>query len=110
MLLLLLSHFSHVQLFVTLWTVARQAPLSMGFPRQEYWSGFPDSQPGDLSDPGVEPETPALQVDSLPSKLPGKPNNHVFSSVQSLSRVRLFVTPLGLTHQAPLSMGFPRQK
>jgi len=58
---------SHVQLFVTLWTVACQAPLSMGFPRQEYRSelSFP-SPGGDLPDPGIEPVPPAWQVDSLP--------------------------------------------
>ena len=50
-----LSHFSHVQLFATLWTVARQAPLLMGFCRQEYWSGFPCPPPSDLPDPGIEP-------------------------------------------------------
>ena len=50
-----LSHFSRVQLFVTLWTVAHQAPLSMGFSRQEYWSGLPCPPPGDLPDPGIEP-------------------------------------------------------
>ena len=49
-----LSHFGHVQLFVTPWTVARQAPLSMGFSRQEYWSGLPCPLPGDLLDPGIE--------------------------------------------------------
>ena len=48
-----LSHFSCVQLFATLWTVACQAPLSMGFSRQEYWSGLPFPSPGDLSDPGI---------------------------------------------------------
>ena len=48
------------------WTVARQAPLSMGFPKQEYWSGLPLSSPGDLPNPGVDPESPALQADSLP--------------------------------------------
>ena len=57
----------------TLWTVARQAPLSMGFPRQEYWSGLPFPSPMDLLDPGVEPWSPALQADSLPSEPPGKP-------------------------------------
>ena len=51
---LLLSRFSHVQLFATLWTVAHQAPLSMGFSRQEYWDGLPCPPPGDLPDPGVE--------------------------------------------------------
>ena len=59
----MLSHFSHVRLFVTLWTVAHQAPLTMGFSRQEYWSGLPCPPPGDLPDPGIKPEslmTPAL--------------------------------------------------
>ena len=51
----MLSHFSHVQLFVTLWTVARQAPLSMGFSRHEYWRGLPHPPPGDLPNPGNEP-------------------------------------------------------
>ena len=50
---------SHVQLFVTPWTVAYQALLSMGFSRQEYWTGFPFSIPGDLPDPGIKPECPA---------------------------------------------------
>ena len=61
--LCVLSHFSHVQLFVTPWTVAHQAPLSMGFSRQEYWSGLPCPPPGDLPDPGIKPESftsPAL--------------------------------------------------
>ena len=51
---------SHVRLFETLWTVAPQAPLSMGFSRQEYWSGLPFPSPGDLPDPGIEPRSPAL--------------------------------------------------
>ena len=51
----MLSHFSHVQLFETLWTVARQAPLSMRFSRQEYWSGLPCAPPEDLPDPGIKP-------------------------------------------------------
>ena len=59
---------SHVQLFATLWTVARQAPLSMGFSRQEYWSGLPCLPPGDLPNPGIEPRSPTLQADSLPSE------------------------------------------
>ena len=50
-----------------------QAPLSMGFSRQEYWSGLPFPSPGDLPDPGIEPRSPALQVDSLPTELSGKP-------------------------------------
>ena len=55
---------SHLQLFVAPWTVAHQAPLSMGFPRQEYWSGLPCLPPGDLPDPGLKP---VLQADSLAS-------------------------------------------
>ena len=53
--LLLLSHFSHVRLFVTLWTVAHQAALSMGFSKQQYWSGWPFPPPGDLHNAGIEP-------------------------------------------------------
>ena len=64
---------SHVQLYVTPWTVACQAPLSVGFSRQEYQSGLPCPPPGDLPDPRIEPGSPALQVDSLPSEPPGKP-------------------------------------
>ena len=59
----MLSHFSHFRVFPTPWTVVRQAPLSMGFSRQEYWSGLPCLPPGDLPDPGIEPVslmTPAL--------------------------------------------------
>ena len=64
---------SCVWLFVTLWTVAHQAPPSMGFSRQEYWSGLPFPSPGDLPDPGIEPRSPALQADALTSEPPGKP-------------------------------------
>ena len=59
--------FSHVQLFVIPWAVARQASLSLEFSRQEYWSGLPFPSPGDPPDPGIEPESPGQQhVDSLP--------------------------------------------
>ena len=58
----MLSHFSHVQLFVTLWTVGHQAPLSMGFSRQEYRSGLPCPPPVDLPDPGIEPTSPMFPV------------------------------------------------
>ena len=57
----------------TPWAVAHQAPLSMGFPRQEYCSGLSLPTPGDLPDPGIEPESPALQVDSLPLSYHGSP-------------------------------------
>ena len=63
---------SRVRLFATPWTVAYQAPLSMGFSRQEYWSGLPFPSPGDLPDPGIEPGSPALQADALTSEPPGK--------------------------------------
>ena len=63
---------SQVWLFATPWTVAYQAPLSMGFSRQEYWSGLPFPSPGDLPDSGIEPRSPALQADALPSEPPGK--------------------------------------
>ena len=55
-----------------LWTVALQALLSMGFSRQESWSGLPVPSPGDLPDPGIEPGSPAVQADSLPREPPGK--------------------------------------
>ena len=56
----------------TPWTVAYQAPLSMRFSRQEYWSGLPLLSPGDLPDPGIEPRSPALESDALTSEPPGK--------------------------------------
>ena len=68
----MLSHFSHVQLFAIPWTVAQQAPLSMGFSRQEYQSGLPFPPPGTLPDMGIEPASPALQADSLLSEPSGK--------------------------------------
>ena len=64
---------SHVRPFVTPWTVAHQAPPSMGFSRQEYWSGLPFPSPGDLPDPGIEPRSPALQADALTSEPPCDP-------------------------------------
>ena len=64
---------SHVRLFATPWTIAYHAPPSMEFSRQEYWSGLPYPSPGDLPDPGIEPTSPALQADALPSEPPGKP-------------------------------------
>ena len=67
--------FRHIQIFVTLQPVAHQAFLSIGFSRQEYWSGLPGSPPGDLPDPGIKPvslRSPALAAGSLPLALPGK--------------------------------------
>ena len=63
---------SRVRLFATPWTVAYQAPPSIGFSREEYWSGLLFPSPGDLPDPRIEPTSPALQADALPSEPPGK--------------------------------------
>ena len=64
---------SHVQFFVTPWTVAHRAPLFMVFSRQEYWSGLPFCSPGDLPDPGIEPTSPALANRFFTAKPPGNP-------------------------------------
>ena len=77
-----LSCFICVQLFVTPWTVAHQAPLSMGFSRQEYWSGLLGPPPRDLPDPGIEPGLLCLlhwQVGSLPLVPPGGPRDNYSS-------------------------------
>ena len=63
-----MKSLSHVRLFVTQWTVAYQAPQSMEFSRQEYWSGSPFPSPGDLPNPGIETRSPAIQADTLPSE------------------------------------------
>ena len=63
---------SCVPLFATPWTVAYQAPPFMGFSRQVYWSGLPFPSPGDLPDSAIEPRSPALCADTLPSEPPGK--------------------------------------
>ena len=72
---------SRVRLFATPWTVAYQVPLSMGFSRQECWSGLPFPSPGDLPNPGIEPRSPALQADALPSEPPEKPIYKVFHKI-----------------------------
>ena len=81
------NSLSHVWLFATLWTVAYQAPQSMEFFRQEYWSGLPFPSPGDLPNPGIKPGSPALQADALPSEPPGKLKLEVlpFTSLRILS-------------------------
>ena len=114
------------QLFMVPWI--HQAPLSMEFSRQEYWSGQPFSSPGDLPNPGIEPSSPVfiffqfcfLSVFTLLASLgTGRMCNSIqhtsscqlqFSSVQSLSHIRLFTTPWIVAHQAPLSVGFSRQE
>ena len=67
----IVKSLSRVRLFATPWTVAYQAPPSMGFSRQECWSGLPFPSPGDLPDPGIEPGSPTLQADTLLSEPPG---------------------------------------
>ena len=69
---------SYLCLFVTPWTVAHQAPLSMEFSRQEYWGGLPFPSPGHLPYPGIEPRSSELQADSLLSEPPGKPTHYIF--------------------------------
>ena len=94
--------------FATPWTAACQAPLSIGFPRQEYWSRLPFPSPGDLPDPGIKPMSPTLQTDCLPLSHWGSLQGGW--KWKSLSYVWLFVTPWTAVRQAPLSMGFSRQK
>ena len=83
----MLSHFSCVQLFAIPWTVARQAPLSMGVSRQEYWSGLSCPPPEDLPDAGIKPPSlmsPALAGSSVPPVPPGKPGDHLSLSLRWL--------------------------
>ena len=79
---------SRVPLFATPWTAAYQAPPSMGFSKQECWSGLPFPSPGDLLDPGIKPRSPAVQADTLPSEPPGK--GFEVDLPQSLASVRLY--------------------
>ena len=84
---------------VTPWTVAHQAPLSIGFPRKEYWSGLSFPSQGDLPDPGIKPVFPALQADFFTVELPGKPGISIYILLLLLlllsrfSRFQLCVTP-----------------
>ena len=75
---------SLVRLFATPWTVVHQAPLFMGFSRQEYWSGLPFPFPGDLPDPGIKPGSLSLQADSLLSEPSGKPQGTRIGKQKSL--------------------------
>ena len=74
-----MKSLSCVQLFGTPWTVAYQAPPSMGFSRQEYWSRLPFPSPGDLPNPGIELRSPAFQADALTSEPPGKPTEQILT-------------------------------
>ena len=93
-----LNHFSCVWLFETPWIVVCQAPLSMEFSRQEYWSGLPCPHPGDLPNAGIEPRSPTLQADSLPPEPPGKPWRYIDLDINpdSLNWVNLILTSLSL--------------
>ena len=88
----MLSHFSHIRLFTTLWTSAWEAPLSMEFSRPEYWNGLPCLPPGDLPNPGIEPRSSALYADSLPSEPPGKPNLKIYftHNIHNLVRFNMY--------------------
>ena len=80
----------------TLWTVAHQAPLSMGFSRQGHWSGWPCPSPGDLSDPGMEPSSPAWQANKfLTAESPGKPTT-IIQTVKAHHEKDLDASSLGV--------------
>ena len=117
-----MKSLSRVQLFVTPWTVAYQAPLSLGFSRQEYWNGLPFSSPGDLPNPGIEPGSPVLQADALPSEpetslvveavkrlIPGLGRSPGESESEVAQSCRTRVLPV-VSYQAPPSLGFSRQE
>ena len=98
----------HVRLFVTTWTVACQPPLSMGFPRQEYWSVLPFSSPGDLPDPGIKLGSPSLQTDSLLSEPPGKSQSSICLAVLFFNRkLKSVYLSFGFVAFFPHIRGFP---
>ena len=112
MLYAMLNHFSRVQVFVTPWTVAHQVPLSMGFSKQEYWSGLPCPSPRGLLDSGMKPSSlmsPALAGEFFITSAIWEARR-LYSEVKSLSRVWLTATPWPAAYQAPPSMGFSRQE
>ena len=112
-----LSRFSHIRLFETPWTVACQAPLSMRFSRQEYWSGLPCPTPGDLPNPGIQPASLmslTLAGGFFTSSATWEiPSNFVLLLLllqSHFSHVWLCATPQTAAHQAPPSLGFSRQE
>ena len=97
---------------MTSWTIAYQAPQSMEFSRQEYWSGLPFPSPGDLPNPGIEPGSPTLQVDTLPSEPPGKSslggeNSKGLGRAQSGRQNFQEVVPEDLTEKVTFEGDFP---
>ena len=91
--IMLFSHYVVSDSFATPWTIDLEAPLSMGFPKQECWGGLPFASAGDLLDLGVQPASLALAGRFFTTEPPGKPICPFINSVQSLSHVRLSVTP-----------------
>ena len=89
--------------FAIPWTVAHPAPLSTGFPSQEYWSGLPVPSPWDLPDPRIKPRSSVLQADSLLTELPGEPHPHPPHVLPTLKRRRLYkgMNTIGGDHQEP---------
>ena len=83
---------------MTPWTTAEQSPLSMGFSRQEYWSGLPFPSPGDLPEPGIEPRSLTLQADTLPSKPPGREGTQLHPLTENWIKdlLRLEETQVGI--------------
>ena len=106
--------FSHFLLFATPWTVAHQAPPSMGFSRQEHWSGLPFPPPGDLPNARIEPKSClplALASRPFTAAVPGKPcHTFLLLLLSRFSRVQLCATPQTAAHQATPSLGFSRQE
>ena len=115
-----MKSLSRVQLFATPWSVAYQAPLSMGFSRQEYWSELPFAFPGDLPDPGIEPASlmsPALAGGFFTTESPGKPILYSKNKISPCISIGLvaklcptLATPCTVAQQTPLSMEFSRQE
>ena len=103
-----MKSLSRVQLFVTPWAVAHQAPLSMEFFRQEYWSGLPFPSPGDIPDPSIKPRSPALQADALPLEPPGKPNvvYTILPLVYQIGKLRLEEILWLVRSSTELKLGF----
>ena len=101
---------SCVRFFVTPQTIALQAPLSMGFPRQEYWNGLPFPSLEVLPNAGIELKPPALQADSLLLSHRASPRLLHVLVLSHISCVQLFVTLRTIAHQTPLSVGFSRQE
>ena len=98
-----MAHGSDIHLFVTPWTVVRQAPQSMGFPRQEYWSGLSFPSPGDLPDPGIKPFFLPWQEDYLPLSHQGSPYHLLCFEVERTIDVGALMLPGGTSGKEPAS-------